>query len=359
MTILFHLGHPAHFHLFKFSIRELKASGHHVLIAIKKKDVLEELLQDSGLDYVNILPEGKKQSKWDLIRSQWKQIRAIHRLVKKEKVDLLCGTSAAISLVGKWNGITSYNFNEDDAEVVPMYARLAYPWATLIFAPKCCSVGKWQQKKIAYPSYHELAYLHPDHFTPDSKIWEQYFAQNESVFLIRFAQLTAHHDSGIKGINLELALKIIEKLEQHGTICINSEKELPPELEKYQLHIKASEMHHIQANCRLFIGDSQTMSAECAVLGVPFIRINDFAGRLSYLEELENHFGLGKSFLPQEKEQILETLDHWLNAKNLHSQWQEKKVQMLTQRINLSDYITRQLLRAPKELLEESGKARQ
>ena len=37
----------------------------------------------------------------------------------------------------------------------------------------------------------------------------------------------------------------------------------------------------------LYIGDSQTMAAEAGVLGVPFVRFNDFVGRIGYLRELE------------------------------------------------------------------------
>ena len=44
---LFHLGHPAHFHLFKNPIKSLTADGHKVSIVIKKKDILESLLQKS------------------------------------------------------------------------------------------------------------------------------------------------------------------------------------------------------------------------------------------------------------------------------------------------------------------------
>ena len=43
----------------------------------------------------------------------------------------------------------------------------------------------------------------------------------------------------------------------------------------------------------LYIGDSQTMSAEAGVLGVPFIRFNDFVGRIGYLRELEDVYELG------------------------------------------------------------------
>ena len=43
----------------------------------------------------------------------------------------------------------------------------------------------------------------------------------------------------------------------------------------------------------LYIGDSQTMSAEAGVLGVPFVRFNDFVGRIGYLRELEDTYELG------------------------------------------------------------------
>ena len=43
----------------------------------------------------------------------------------------------------------------------------------------------------------------------------------------------------------------------------------------------------------LYIGDSQTMAAEAGVLGVPFVRFNDFVGRIGYLRELEDTYELG------------------------------------------------------------------
>ncbi|MBL7935369.1 MAG: hypothetical protein JNM51_06135, partial [Bacteroidia bacterium] len=63
MTVLVYLGHPAHFHLFKESIKSLQAKSHKVVIVIKSKDVLEKLLIDSNLPYINIAPKLKKNGK--------------------------------------------------------------------------------------------------------------------------------------------------------------------------------------------------------------------------------------------------------------------------------------------------------
>ena len=52
-------------------------------------------------------------------------------------------------------------------------------------------------------------------------------------------------------------------------------------------------MHHVMAFASLYVGDSQTMAAEAGVLGVPFVRFNDFVGRIGYLRELEDVYELG------------------------------------------------------------------
>ena len=120
--------------------------------------------------------------------------------VRKVKPDVLVGTSVDISYTGKLLGIPAINVNEDDADVVPMYAWLAYPFATSIVSPESCNNGRWQHKTISYKGYHELAYLHPDHFTPSREIVSRYTHPEEDYFIVRFSGLDAHHDSGVKGI---------------------------------------------------------------------------------------------------------------------------------------------------------------
>ena len=97
MKFLFHLGHPAHFHLFKNTIRSLLDSKNEVLIVIKKKDVLEELLKSSGFNYLNILPSGRKDGMINVAIGQLKQNIMLFKLASKFKPDLLIGTSVAIS----------------------------------------------------------------------------------------------------------------------------------------------------------------------------------------------------------------------------------------------------------------------
>lgn len=340
MNILFHLGHPAHFHLFKNVIDRMNSNGHSTTILIKKKDILEDLLKKEKLPYTNILIHGRKDNKLGMIYGQLMQEFRMLKFCLKNKQDLLVGTSSAITHVGKVLGIPSIIVTEDDAEITPLVVKVAYPWATLIVTPEVCSVGKWKHKQITYSSYHELAYLHPNHFKPDRKVVEKYFSLNQSYFIIRLAKLTAHHDKGITGITNEITSKLIELLKGHGKIFITSERKLARQFEKYRISINPIDMHHVLAFSSLYIGDSQTMAAEAGVLGVPFIRFNDFVGEIGYLNELENKYKLGYGILTKDVESLYEKVKELVNTKDLIKQHQERRNLMLNEKIDLALFLT-------------------
>ena len=338
MKVLFHLGHPAHYHLFKNVIKKLEDNSHEPLILIKEKDVLRNLLDDSGFDYHNILPEGKSLGRIGLVKDLIKRGRRIINFCKKHNPDVLIGTSPDISYVGKFLGIPAINVQEDDAEVVPLHAWIAYPWATEILSPDSCDNGRWQDKTLSYPGYHELAYLHPDHFVPKSDIVSKYVDPNEPYSVLRFVSLNAHHDEGINGLNDELADKLIEILKPRGKIIITSERELNPEVEQYRIPVKPSDIHHVLAFANMVIGDSQTMSAEAGVLGTPYIRFNDFVGRLGYLNELENKYELGYGFKSDQSEQMIEKVKDLVSEKS-KILFTNRRDDMLKDKINVADFI--------------------
>ena len=292
MNIGIFLGHPAHFHMLKHAAKAWTANGHKVFFAIKQKDILEQLLRDAGLDYT-IIREGRGKGKISMMLSVVKMEWRMCKFLRRNKIDVLIGTtlSFAARYIARKPVVV---MNEDDAAVVPLYAKIVYPFASNILAPIVCNNGKWDTKSTKYPGYHELAYLHPNHFTPDPKIVEAYgIDTSKPYFVMRFASLNAHHDSGIKGINTDIAERLVKILEPFGTIYITSERPLEPQFEKYRIKINPLDMHHVMAFASLYIGDSQTMAAEAGVLGVPFVRFNDFVGRIGYLRELEDKYQLG------------------------------------------------------------------
>ena len=339
MKILFHLGHPAHFHLFKNIIDKLKAADNEILIVIKKKDVLEELLSKSNYNYTNILPSGRKNNIIGLSVGQITQDIKLYKFCKKQRPDLLIGTSVAISHVGQLLNIPSLNFNEDDAKVVPLYSYLAYPMATRIISPDICNNSFWQNKTNSYNGYHELAYLHPKYFIPNKNIVEKYFPTKIPYFILRFAQLSAHHDKGITGITYDIANKLISLLKLHGNIYISSERELESDFEQYILNIDPLDIHHVLAFAKMYIGDSQTMAAEAAVLGTPSIRYNDFVGELGYLEELEHKYCLTYGFKTSKPETLFKKIEELLKIPSLTEEWQNRQKKMLKDKIDVTAFI--------------------
>lgn len=346
MTILFHLGHPAHFHLFKLTIVKLQGMGHTVHILSKSKDVLTGLLDAAGFHYDNILPDGKTGGVTGMFTDLMKRGLRLVALCRQYRPDLLIGTSADISYAGKFLRIPSVIVNEDDASVVPLFAWLAYPWASAIISPDCCNNGRWGRKTVTYAGYHELAYLHPDHFMPDPSIARHYAGEEGRIFLLRFARLNAHHDRGIRGIDDTLALQLIERISPYGRVIITAERELDPSLEPFRVEVNPIDIHHLLAFSSLFIGDSQTMSAESAVLGTPYIRFNDFVGKIGYLNELEQKYQLGFGIRPDEPGRFLDKAEALASADPSGTHiFEERRRIMLSEKINVTNFLLDYIIR--------------
>lgn len=88
-----YLGHPAHFHLYKNVIKNLKNDGYEVDVLIKKKENLEQLLKNSGIPYHNILREGRKDTKLGMGLGVVKRMWRLLGFVIRRRPLLLTGTS--------------------------------------------------------------------------------------------------------------------------------------------------------------------------------------------------------------------------------------------------------------------------
>jgi predicted glycosyltransferase len=261
----------------------------------------------------------------------------------------MIGTSAEIAHVGFALRIPNIFVNEDDVAVVPLVGKVIHPFAKHLLAPDVCDTGA-PEKTIRYNGYHELAYLHPELFKADRNIADKYVEPGKRYFLLRFAKLTAHHDTGIRGIDARIAARLVQMLKPYGNIYITSERELEKEFEPYRLPIRSADMHHVLAFSSIYIGDSQTMAAEAGCLGVPFIRCNDFVGRIGYLKDLEDNFKLGYGIKPSEEEKLYKTLQSMLDNQNLAGEWKTKLHRMLDEKIETASFITNLIENYPASL---------
>ncbi len=338
MKVLFDLLHPAHFHLFKNVIVKLREGGHEVEIIIRQKDCLPELVEGSGFAYHLI-----KRNSSSLFNLGVETIKATVKAIRLSfggRFDVMAGTSISIGPAARLTGAKAVMFEEDDARAVPVFAKLGYPIAHYVVTPKCLEFEKHGQKHLTYAGYHELAYLHPDRFTPDAGIIDELrVGPSEKYFLVRLVALTAHHDVGQAGLSIDQAKEIIERLSKHGRVFISAESTVDTDLEKYILPTSADRIFDVLAFAHMVIGDSQTMAAEAAVLGTPSLRCNTFVGRLAYLEELEHKYGLTAGFLPADFDKLLAKVDELMADSDLKQKWEGKRKRMLAGTVDLTDWI--------------------
>jgi len=125
----------------------------------------------------------------------------------------------------------------------------------------------------------------------------------------------------------------------------SSERPLKPQFEQYRIKINPLEMHHVMAFASLYIGDIQTMAAEAGVLGVPFVRFNDFVGRIGYLRELEDKYQLGygiKASAEGSVDQLCSRVEELVSMPSAERKavFLERRQTMLSDKIDCAKFLT-------------------
>lgn len=338
MKLLYYAGHPAQFLFFKPIGELLLKKGHQVLLVYKHKDVLSHLIEGSTFESINIQDYERRSSKFSILKALIKRELKLTKIVNTFKPDIMVGTDAILTHVGLRFHIPVITTLEDDYNVIKRLAQLSYPYTKTILVPEVCDVGRWEKKKIGYAGYMKLSYLHPNVFKINPAVVNMYgFAKSYAI--IRLAKLTAHHDVGEKGIRLAFMQKIIETLEQKGfQVLISSEVVLSNEFAKYNLKIDPSEMQQVLASASMLISDSQSMSVEASLLGVPSVRVSTFSGKISVLEELEHKYELTFGFKPEKEEDILLKINSIIeNGKSVFALRRQK---MLKDKIDVSKFVS-------------------
>lgn len=93
------------------------------------------------------------------------------------------------------------------------------------------------------------------------------------------------------------------------------------------------------AFAQLYIGDSQTMAAESGVLGVPFIRFNDFVGKIGYLNELENKFELGYGIKADYPELLIDKVQELLQLENRKQIFSNEEINCFVQKLIMPNFL--------------------
>ena len=339
MNILIDIGHPGHVHLLHGVAEEMNKRGHKVFYSVRDIPVAKRLMEHYGMTpWIDL--GGKKDSLLGKAQTVLSQDMQLLRFVRRNHIDLGLSSGLVLSHVSRLTKMKSFMFDDDDDAAEPLVTKYGHPLSDIVFTPDC--IHRKTKHAVYYAGTHELAYLHPNRFTPDPSVLQHAgLAEGERFFIMRFVALKGHHDVGQAGLSLEQKRALVDLLKAHGRVIITSERAVEPEFEPYRLPVPPEEIHSLMAYSSMFVGDSQTMTSEAAVLGVPALKCNTFAGRLSVPNMLENKYSLCYAYLPERFGDKLAKIRSLLDmpSESLRAEWRAKRQQMLHEMIDPTEFF--------------------
>ncbi|HUF31902.1 MAG TPA: DUF354 domain-containing protein [Acidimicrobiales bacterium] len=346
MRVLFDIAHPAHVHFYRHLRAQLEDEGHETRVIAREKDVTCALLERFEIPHriVGRAGSGRLHQARELVT----RVTALVREGREMDADVVLtrnpsGVQAATIL--RIPGV----FDTDDGPAVGIHWKTAAPFADIITTPDC--LPPLGPKQRTYPGYKALAYLHPDHFTPDPAVLDELgVAPGEPFSIVRIVALHASHDRQITGLAPGDRDRIIKELRSRGKVFISMEGGLPPGLDDLRLPVGPHRLHDALAFAQLCVGDSQTMTAEAALLGTPALYLSAFHGRVPYLVDLEARYGLVESFAPTEADALIERTITLADDAGARDRWTERRAAVLGDKVDVSTWY--------RELLDEVVGAR-
>lgn len=346
--------HPGHVHFFKNAIDELERQGYDVAVFAREKDVTCALLDAYGIDYETLAGSADSLPGLAKVQATY-EFRILRRVRRLDPDVMLAIGEPAIAHASRV--VDGHSVLFTDTEHATVQNAIAFPFADLVCTPTAFW-GEPNCRRRTYRGYHELAYLHPNRFTPDPEIRQTVEAQFDtpitatstigagsatatgadidgSLVVMRLVSWNAAHDIGQAGIDgIE---RLVAELERVGaTVLLSAEGELPPSVADRRIDLPPDRIHDLLAHADLFVGESATMAIESSVLGTPSLYVSDlYAG---VLEELETRYRLLRSH-PRgtEPAAIADTARELLTTDE--STWERRRQLLLDECVDTTSFI--------------------
>jgi hypothetical protein len=342
MKILISLAHPAHVHVFKNIIWSLQQNGDSIKILARNKEQSTVLLDNYNLKYTLISRMGTGITGLGI--EMLVRIRKMVPIIKSYNPYLI------ISLMDPSVAISSKICGKKyiclaDTEHAKMTIKLSHPFTDAILTPSCFNkdLGK---KQVRYNGYHELAYLHPNYFTPNPAVLEELGLEEGDPFIIlRFVSWGASHDIGHHGIQNKI--EFVKELEKYGRVLITSEADMGPEFEKYKIKVSPEKLHDLLYYATLYIGEGGTTASEAATLGTHAIHISTTAKYCGLFNMLHD-YGLMWTF--DDEKGVINISKNLLQERDLWKIGKEKRDSMVEDYLDVTDFMVRVIDEYPKSL---------
>lgn len=331
MTILIDIGHPAHVHFYRHFIANTR-DKHNILVIARDKEVTADLLDSLGIDYIDRgTGGGSSLSKCFYLV---KVVLRLMKLVWQHDVDVLTGIgNPYVALAGFFTRRPSIVFNDTEHAATTVWILRMF--ASVILTPTSYFTSEGV-RHLRYPGFHELAYLHPNNFTPDPRVLKELGVEKDEPFVVlRFVAWQATHDIGHPGLSQASKCQLVQSLSEYARVFVSSEGGLPAEFQQYRLTVAPEKMHDVLAFASLYVGEGATMASECVMLGTPAIYVNELTA--GTIEEQEKY---GLLLKMSDVDSIIEKAGEFLLTSDLRSNLSQRHKKMLAEKIDVTAFIS-------------------
>ncbi len=320
--IFFDLNHPADFHFFKNLFDHLRDNRYVMRIMARDKECLQDLLTDRDIAFVS-RGTGHHTLFGKYIFAIYILLYTLFQLIRFRPGLTISLSSPYLITASKILGVPSltYDDTDDNPRLLPLIKKSDY-----IISPATYS-HKFHKHHFHLQAFKELAYLHPKYFIHEKT--------GEGVFFRLTRTDSIHHTSESK-FEYSNIIEQINRISQDHTCFLSTEIGMTPEFSEKVLMADVVNIHKDLQKCKVFWGNSATMAAEAAVLGIPAIFVG--SELFSYIKEL-GVYGLLFHYHPGNIEASLEKLDELIAGDDDGNQFERARQKLLKEKIDISAFM--------------------
>jgi predicted glycosyltransferase len=335
MRVHFDVTHPAHVHLFRHAIESLAGDDHAVGVTAREKEVTTQLLDAFGIEH-EVLSRMRAPA-WTL-GPEWglRTLRTVDYVRRFDPDVVVSQLNPAAVGAAALTRTPSVVFH--DSETAGRLADVLAPLTEVVCSPKGVQQDLGGNHRF-YEGFHELAYLHPNRFEPDDDLLAEHGADpDEPYAVLRFVSMGAYHDVGEAGVSPDQQRRLVSALAEHGPVYVSSEDGSAVDDPAEPVPVPPEAIHHLLANASVFVGDSDTMAIEAAVLGTPSVRVDSFGDGdvLGCFDELER-YGLVHS--TTDGDAAIDRAVEIAGNPAANEQWERRRDRLLEDKLDVSSYV--------------------
>jgi uncharacterized protein len=327
----FDLNHPADFHFFRHLMNYMKQQGYTIKVIARDKECLHMLLNDAGISYIS-RGRGKHTLAGKYFYAIWILLVLTVALIRFRPTVALSLSSPYLAVLTRILGITCVTYDDTDINprLLPLIRQSTYLLSPITYP------HNFHKGHFHLPCMKELAYLHPKKF--------QYKKGKSGVFLRVTRTDSVHHSSASK-LDLGALDSYMDNLSREQTIYLSTEMDVGLRRNPSIKQADPLDIHRQLASCRVFWGNSATMAAEAAVLGVPAIVVS--AEEFAYLKELES-YGLLYYYHPENIPDSFNKLASILDGDPTESHFSKSRDSLLREKMDMTGFLIWFLENLPK-----------